>query len=337
MRRTSMFTPMARRLGLAACLLWPVLSSLRAQSQAARVQEVRDPTLSSPSNTERSIVLLTVAEKEKEVKASFSFIEATSTTGSENFALTAAGPIDEATRRAALLDESGLRGSTRFGLTYSRLFYNPGDNVDPLAIAAVCQKHLQKRGCTRQELPPAGKREFDLVNSFTGPTIIGITAEYGRKTFDFVDPADAALEAQSEEKDLYSVSFGVGKVVDRLRSLLSVSYRSGLSFNAGDEADLCRPLTGSTAMTCGTTVLGAPTSSRKSAFSLESRTFLNGVAVAPKYGYDFRAKRARVDLPLYMLRDSDGAFVGGVIVSWVQRQKRTGFTAFLGMPLGMKL
>jgi hypothetical protein len=306
-------------------------------SQLDRGRNLRSPEISSVLNTSQSLALARFSANDKTAEARVALLSTTSANGEESLVFSAGGPVSKSTGSSFLVDETGLRSSTTAGLHYTKAFFAPGDNVDPRTLSAICERYTKSRNCNRQQLPTSGKQEFDAASSFKPPIVLGLSAQIGRDDFDYLDLLQPQNEQKTASKKGYSLAAGAGRGFDELHTFLSISYRSSKSFKASDEVEVCQPHGAAGALTCSDAAIAPPKERRLSLLALESRSFFASFAVAPKIGYDFKVKKWRADVPLYLFRNDQGGFIGGLSTAWQEGERHLAFAAFIGRTLGLQL
>jgi hypothetical protein len=137
--------------------------------------------------------------------------------------------------------------------------------------------------------------------------------EVGRERFDYLTPA---LDAGSE----HHVGWGVGATAAfvspsrRWMYLLGVDYQKGRE--GADSAILCPPSGGTGVVTCVEGPVGPPSTVNRKLLSAEMRGNLGIVGYGLKAAHDFESDTTGVDLPIYLLRNAEGALTGGIRLGW---------------------
>jgi hypothetical protein len=306
-------------------------------SQADRGRNLRSPDLAAVLNTNSSLALARFSSDDKSAEARIALLSTSSGYGEKSLTLSLGGPISKSTGSSFLIDETGLRSSTNVGFNYSQAFFSPGDNVDPKTLSKVCERYIHSRNCSRLDLPASGRQEFDAASGFNPPTLIGFSAQMGRADFEYVNPLTPDQNPSGVSKNGYSIATGIGRGFDPLHSFISVDYRLSRSFKGGDEIQLCRPQGAIGVLTCSQNAISPPKERKLSLLSLEGRSFFSSFAIDPKFGYDFQTRKWRVDAPIYLFRNEQGGFIGGLLTTWVQGEEHLGFAVFIGRSLGVQI
>jgi hypothetical protein len=156
--------------------------------------------------------------------------------------------------------------------------------------------------------------------------VIGASGKIGRQSFDFLDPLTLAKGSESHQGDSVAASVGV---FSRMPYFTTLTYRRVTSYKAGDSATICTPF--GAASRCADAVLGAPTKRLQNLMQLEMRQFFGEqVAITPRATYDAKQKVWAFEVPLYLRRNLDDTFNGGVSVGVDTKQHKFVLSLFVG-------
>ncbi|MRW88586.1 hypothetical protein GJ699_01145 [Duganella sp. FT80W] len=195
----------------------------------------------------------------------------------------------------------------------------------------------QNTGCDSADIVKNGTIEQQLAwdrllwgNASIPPTIWGVSAEVGFPTHDYVNPANLSSESSKEHPwsigAYYAISPGSG------HTIYTVNAKYQRSYEDGKDGVLC-PLTaptGATSLTCVSGALGAPVRQTKKLLALDARREFGSVAVGLTITHDFEQPATSVELPLYLIRNSDGKLNGGLKFGYRSDTKEYGAGVFIG-------
>jgi hypothetical protein len=153
-----------------------------------------------------------------------------------------------------------------------------------------------------------------------------------RDTFDYLD--EGTLAEQSVEKR--STSWNArGGVFTSYFGFVIGSYSFVKQHRAaGPARNICQPLEGTDATVCADDVIGAPVETTRSVLKGEFRKFFSGgVAFAPSIQRDLKNDVTLVTLPVYFIKDKDGAATGGLRLTWRSDTEATTVSVFVGAAL----
>jgi hypothetical protein len=153
-----------------------------------------------------------------------------------------------------------------------------------------------------------------------------------RTTFDYLD--EGTLAEQSVEKRSVSWNARVGVFTNHFGFLIG-SYSFVKQYDPGGAAqNICQPLDGTDATLCRDAVLGAPVEATRSVLTGEFRRFFaSGIAFAPRVQRDLKKKVTLVTLPVYFIKNKEGAATGGLRLTWRSDTEATIVSVFVGAAL----
>ncbi|HVT58554.1 MAG TPA: hypothetical protein VHR45_09150 [Thermoanaerobaculia bacterium] len=220
-------------------------------------------------------------------------------------------------------------------------------DVASLSLAEVPNKVLQLRATAgfaiRTCLDARQKQaldEFDLA-SFRGgwrsPGSWAVAGELARKQTSFFQ-ADGNKKKETELPYALSAAYGLIGGSSRF----SVRGRYEWRFTDGKNARRCQPLPGASAgsglESCEDLPFGAPAKSGAFVLSAEYRRwYVQGWAVSPILSYDFKKKVFGVQLPVYLVHNSDGQLTGGFRLGWRNDTHDLTASVFVTKPLSLGL
>lgn len=183
------------------------------------------------------------------------------------------------------------------------------------------------------EFEPESVPTFDRTLWGEQPMIqvYGLSLKTGRVVYDYIDPA--TISQMSVERTGWSAKafYAVRPLEQSWLVTMSVEHQDG--YKAQDDATLC-PIGGGA---CLTGPNGAPTSRTQDLVSVELRRSFGEFSAALALTYDSTEDVYAVELPVYMIRNSDGDFNGGVKLNWRSDQDDVIASVFVGrtFSLGM--
>jgi hypothetical protein len=253
----------------------------------------------------------------------------TRNTGNSQFQLKLSSSRD-ANGDAVPFTLDGPASDTKATLSYSGLSWGSGPSTEEQArFVALCQRLFGRDTCKTSELTNADdlKEAEDLLHLHDAVWFWAAEGSYGRKRFRYLDDS---LRSQSVYHDNWSGEAYVGRYLGI--GFLVGSYSYGKGFSPGAPArEICLPLGDSGALRCQDLVLGAPVEDSHSVASLELRRFFGrSLGVAPLVQRDFENDVTALLLPVYFLKNSDGALMGGARAGWRSDDKAFTLAVFIG-------
>jgi hypothetical protein len=159
--------------------------------------------------------------------------------------------------------------------------------------------------------------EFDnLLYWGASPKAIiwGTSGKAGSETFEYVQPTLSRIstEETSWSAKVFAAYQPPGKAFDQ--SLFTLSYAFGETWKAKDETTICPP--GGPPASCVKGPPGPPDKTNSSIASLEYRRSLKDQAFLIRVEHDFESDVTAVTIPLYLFKEKDGGFTGGLQLGW---------------------
>jgi hypothetical protein len=153
-----------------------------------------------------------------------------------------------------------------------------------------------------------------------------------RTTIDYLD--EGTLAEQSVQKTSVSWSARAGVFTDYFGFVMG-SYSYVKQFKpAGSAQNICQPLDGTDATVCADAVIGGPIETTRSVLKGEFRRFFaGGVAFAPSIQRDLKNDVTLVTLPVYFIKNKEGATTGGLRLTWRSDTEATTVSVFVGAAL----
>lgn len=258
--------------------------------------------------------------------ASLSFVRIRSFPKDDRFvslAVTLSTPLSEAgdTELASL---SGFANSTTLEFKFSNVTTVGRQRVTKAAIDAFCGVGVEEPECRRKR--PDYNDLFWATNSHAW--IWGAAGKVGHEEFGYRDPA--TLVERSETQTPWSASAFLAYYPRKPNLLATLAYEHQEAWEAADTRTACPA--GAAPVVCVTGPLGPPTKSKKDLFSLELRRKFADFALAPIATYDAKDDVWGVEVPVYLLLNSDGALSGGVKFGWRSDDDDFRFGVFISQP-----
>ena len=167
---------------------------------------------------------------------------------------------------------------------------------------------------------------------------MGVDATYGRKQFDALNRTDFVVSSVDRDEWEVGAYYGIiGPDVD-----WSVRGRVvyGQSYEAPDDAQICRMSDQSMDQDCIMGPDGEPTRKRTGLISVEGRKLFNlaenqRFAVAPQVTYDIDEDDFRFELPVYLSPDEKGNLTGGIKFGYTTDEDELVVGLFVGAPFSV--
>lgn len=208
----------------------------------------------------------------------------------------------------------------------------PEDQVQN-KIAELLKSSTQIReDCYNGRNNPAQK-EF-LAASLGSVQSWAFTGRVGRKSATFF-VADGTKDKQTNLP--YSLSAAYGWIGSNTRYSLRGRYET--RYMDGKTANRCQPFSGadggSGLESCQQLPFGQPTRSQAFVLSTEGRWLFLRFAVSPIASYDFKERVLGIQLPVYLVRNSDGQLTGGFRLGWRNDTHDLTGSVFISKPLSV--
>ncbi len=308
---------------------------LAAQATFDPASAAADPLLKSTARSTAPGVALEFATEEQTARAQIGGRLGQSEGSLGHWGLTVSGPLSKS-GNTTLATGEGLAAGTSAELLV-RYASSPGTRKATAAeISRICQRYLNKPGCSRPDLPGAGQRELDNL-AFQTAWVFGASAKAGRTAFEFTDPT--RFVDASEAHNGWSASASVGRIqagaLSTFLYYVGASYRHEDAYVGGGEQNVCTPIGASTSTVCREIAIGGPVRRRSDLVQLEARSFpVAFIGLAPRATYEVNSAEWAFEIPIY-LRQSDAPFNGGVSVGWDSERDDVHVSLFVGAFAGL--
>lgn len=128
-----------------------------------------------------------------------------------------------------------------------------------------------------------------------------------------------------------SVAIAGGRI--GLSNVLFAKARLETKYQDAEKATTCSPMEGSEALQeCKELPLGPPSRSDSFVIAADGRFLGRRVALGASVGYDTQKREWAVDMPIYLRRDKEDRFTGGVRLKW-QQGNEVLLNVFVATPL----
>lgn len=168
---------------------------------------------------------------------------------------------------------------------------------------------------------------------------LGGIAKIGHETYDFSDPEDYSDKDSTETPwaagAYYIASFrapwinnyipGAGEFTP---GVLVIGGLYEETYKEKDEQTLCLDLS-TIPVSCKSYKLGGPDREQSKLFYAEYRSFIKNTAFSIRLTHDFENHNDGVDIPIFLFRDKDSNWSGGIRVGWT-KDKDEQFALFVG-------
>jgi hypothetical protein len=242
------------------------------------------------------------------------------------WALKLSAPVDKSTDIADFTDLDGLAKDLVIGASRRWLFALDEEKVTALvdSFTDLCEDFaeiLEGEECTEWLVDREARSNEALARSWRSikrkanrlSQAFTLQGKLSYNEYDYFTLN--AVEEDTEEyglslKGVYSIGVGAGRV-----SLAVAAQRAYAESKA--KARSCAEVEGSeTLETCKELPLGPPTRVDSLILQAQYRTQLGPIAVTPLATHDFELDVWGLELPVYLLRDEDKAFTGGIRFGW---------------------
>jgi len=146
--------------------------------------------------------------------------------------------------------------------------------------------------------------------------IWGGTGTIGYRAFDVLGTADFKTTKATRTPAGFSVFGAILPATKPMLLTARFEYRD--KYKDADSETICHSATATDPQKCMTGAFAVPTETKQKVLSVEGRTSMLDRAVSLKVAYDFENKHWSGDLPIYLVRNADGAFAGGIRAGWEQ-------------------
>ena len=204
-----------------------------------------------------------------------------------------------------------------------------------------CDDHGDRHAFANTML--GAKRVQALLGDYTPATARyawGMTTSVAYKKYDFLDPALGGPAKGESHFPVGAKLFGALFPGGGETALLgSLEYQH--KFTEADTSALCPG--GSGPQVCPTGPIGPPTHADAYLISagvryrhaLPEGSLLSAIALSPTLTYDAHSKDVGVDVPVYLVPDSDGNLTGGLRFGWSSNKSKAVIGVFVGSKFGL--
>jgi hypothetical protein len=301
--------------------------------EATRVRESKLPLgVSDVAPAETTAVALIASDKDGRGFISFSRDSQSSTGMADNLTLKISSPFNKDENQAVFASLGGLSGDVIASGAFSRFIWDLSPMEYGRKICQACSDAGIKDllDCNQQSLSEAlkakgipdsdiSKKTDELQAALFGTTVgklWGMEASLGRQERTFFE-----ADAKKVKDDRAGYSFAaVGGMVFRQWSAYG-RLTGKRDYQENDKATFCTSITGSVLENCTSQPFGRAKQVESLILAAEARYFLKSVAFAPSAHYDFKSEVWRLEVPVFLLRDSDGGFTGGFKLAWQSDQR----------------
>jgi len=145
----------------------------------------------------------------------------------------------------------------------------------------------------------------------------GGTATVGHREFKYLQQD---LSEHTTSKTPWGGSAFVALVPRNTAMLLTAGAEYRDKYKDADAKTLCPQSSGTSSLECKTGSVGAPVDADEQIVYLELRRMMLSRAVSFKALYDFEKDQFGLDVPIYMIRNSDAGLAGGIRVAWLETE-----------------
>ena len=164
-------------------------------------------------------------------------------------------------------------------------------------------------------------------------TMVRSAVSVGTEEFEFFD-ATTFAESDSDETE-WSASVGFAWVNIVRRMSVGVGYRRESVYEPNTETTLCSSTPVADVLECETGSLGGPVKKEKDLATVQLDLLRSRWALTSLLTYDFESDDYGIELPLYLLRDENAAWTGGVSVGWTSEERDVTVQIFVGVPFSL--
>lgn len=258
--------------------------------------------------------------------------------GQGQFQLSLSAPVDS-NNEATPISLLGLPRGASAKLGFNRLLWRGPNASEQREAEKLCSdRGIAIVDCTVRKVPPdLSERLADLEHLNDIPWFFGGDVGVERASFRFLDRA--TLAARTEDHESVTASGRLGYFSSAFGFVIgSYTFKNAFS-PAGAQTQVCRPIEGTASTRCDSAVIGPPGEKQLHVVGVELRRFMasTAAAIAPSVQRDLNKGVTSVDVPVYFIRNSTGAPIGGVRFGWRSDTKEVTALAFVGAALGTGL
>jgi hypothetical protein len=205
---------------------------------------------------------------------------------------------------------------------------NPGgDNLTAKGDPKVClDSDIHTYGTAAEK---ADWRALFFDTKRTRRWVWGGSAKVGFPKYDYIQPA--RLEKESRSRTPWSLGAYVGYTPAELDVIFSIDAKYQKAYEEGDQGVLCPvPGDGATSVPCVSGAIGEPARVSKKLLAFDVRRDFGFAAAGLTVTHEFVKGATSVELPVYLLKGTDGALNGGIKFGWRSDTKEYGAGVFVG-------
>jgi hypothetical protein len=201
----------------------------------------------------------------------------------------------------------------------------PQEKEDICGLLAAVPASCDAEGLRRADLAAA---YLALTGALEVPTMVGVSASFGRRSFEYIDAGDE--EAVANHDNVTAAAY-VARYWRRAGYLaLRGTFKRAWSAAEGDPDEICQAVPGRDLARCRTAPLGPPQVRTTGVATLEWRRFLGpDLALNPTVSRDFEARVWSLQLPIYFLA-TDKGLTGGARLGYRSDTRQLTFGVFVG-------
>lgn len=253
---------------------------------------------------------------------------------------TLSGPLDKNNTLSNIATLDGLANSTSLAVSYRRTIA-PGFNMmagrDPATLLQAARRACADRATTADQRtacadwvgdPSAYLSEqqindlgFNPVANPEAPTFLyGFDARVGHESFDIMDPLTFQKESDDRTPFSASVFFAYAPSIRPLLFLVGAQYQH--RYKAANAQTLCEPPGPGGIQNCHIGSIADPVEQEATVLYAEARSQFNTglvdwpIAIQARIAYDTSDEVTGVDVPVFLVRDSDNNLRGGLRFGW---------------------
>lgn len=237
-------------------------------------------------------------------------------------------PIDKKSNESVSTTLDGLNNAARVSLGLTR-FVTTALKYPSVQALEICKRLgiKEDQECDTNFIYTKGDkeslREFEsqFFEDKSYSYFYGVQSEFGIDDFKFYSEDD--LSKNSKSKEVYSLGGNIGLLTGSTsfvgNLLVNLSFKYQETYKAADTKTACpNAIPDDNYQVCLTGAIGEPVFSRKRLYSVELRKQYEFAAVAVKFTFDDVENDKAVDFPIYLLKDKDKLFRGGIKLGWVE-------------------
>ncbi|MDQ6886876.1 MAG: hypothetical protein M3068_06230 [Gemmatimonadota bacterium] len=207
------------------------------------------------------------------------------------------------------------------------------ERVDSSRVPVLDTALIDCRVDARSPLPADAQRAMMRAVHFGHPVMAALGVTYAHRRFSFANPVTLADTTEHRAETAMFAAFGV---LLPAGGFVSAALRREASSDAQERAQLCAPVASTAVLRCRSVSVGAPSESRRTIADLSVQRFIgSGLGLRVEAHCDLRRRVFGYELPLYFIRNGDGALTGGVSLGWRTDRRELLASVFVGEVLGI--